>query len=749
MLTTLAIGLMCLNIKPTLENSTATKVKLADYFVTEAFALTPEEEEAVLTGFEEDDEEIIGGEFTEEEEAEYEEFVEGKERGEGEGAGEEGEDVGTEEEFDEYFGEEPTEPVDQEFLKRTGQLLNWVHYIFGPLIFAITNYIGGLLSTDYLFAGKMGEMLKSIWIISRNIVNIVFVLILLYLAIKQIFFAGEGEGKTELKKALPNFVIMLVAINFSWLAVRVVIDAANVATNVVFAIPSGVRGVVGACEIVDDKPNRYCMPGNIYYDFDSKKYVNRESGRCPTKEEVQEAKTTGGELSESRVFCWQNLDYSRFSKNNAAYYLTYGIARVQNLTQANVPERGEAVGLREISKAAIGFIFSVILELVYLIAFACLLLALIFRVVFLWIFIAFSPFLVLIYYLQKDMPELVGESGKALGIGQFFQWAFVPVKVGAVFAVGFIMLSTGQVITEFFLSTAEKGGGIGLDFKTLFQGIDNLQELLWFLMTTIVIWMGVFAVLAKLQGASFVFDHIKNYFKRAGVFAAKAGAYAPIFPLGEAGKKVSIAEAMEPFDIRKRFETMLTRYKKPSRADQLADSYHALRGKDFAIKEMHAAMSGPAPDYKKFISLMVRHSNGKFSEDLIRDSSKYELERYLKQFGKGWEKYAQQLKDIVGKKAETRAEAAGTAVAPAAPAAAGILMTKEEKEKWINRIMESHDEPREVAEERLENAMKTVTNEPQLHAALSKLEKEAEAAKAKKAGGGPPPAPETPEGEGK
>jgi hypothetical protein len=374
-------------------------------------------------------------------------------------------------------------------LEKIAELLNWSHFLFQPLIFFFANHVGNLMGNDYLYSGTMGDMLKNIWIVSRNIVNIIFVLILLFLAIKQIFFAGEGEGNVDLKKALPKFVIMLIAINFSWLGARLIVDAADVATNVVFAIPAGVKGTVkdfqfAPCEI-DSKgqPSNTCMPKNIYYKTDSKEYVHYTEGDCPTAEQ---RKDKNHESFEKRVFCWYSLDYSKYSKNNAALYMTYGISKIHTLTRANTTK----ADLEGLAKLAISFTFGLVLATIYLITFVTLFLAVVFRVAFLWLFIAFSPFIVLMMYLKTIQIETGEVSGK-LSISSFAKWAFMPTMVGAIMSVGFIMISAGQTMTDSFLEKFSTINGethqVTDDLSTIFGAMDNLQELIWFLWQNLVI----------------------------------------------------------------------------------------------------------------------------------------------------------------------------------------------------------------------------------------------------------------------
>ena len=120
--------------------------------------------------------------------------------------------------------------------KKVAKATTYVNFLFNPMIHWLSFQIGSLLSNDYIFASKMGVMLKGIWITVRNIVNIIFVLVLLFMAIRHVVDAESEHG--NLVKLLPKFALMLIAINFSWLGTKVVMDAANVATQVMFSLPS-------------------------------------------------------------------------------------------------------------------------------------------------------------------------------------------------------------------------------------------------------------------------------------------------------------------------------------------------------------------------------------------------------------------------------------------------------------------------------------------------------------------------------
>ncbi len=468
---------------------------------------------------------------------------------------------------------QPTTDVNK-IIEQVGQLSTWVNYIFNPAINFITFKIGALLSNDYIFAGTMGTMLQSIWRVNRNIVNIVFVLVLLYLALKYIF--GSEEGGTDLKKVLPMFALMLIAVNFSWLASKVVLDAASVATQIVFSLPTAVKGVVGdeilnnqltPCTIGNNGNTKgSCFPPKILTVPDAKYTVNlNDATECngidalykgdnpaPTEHSTSttpdSATTTDASTPDVidrahpfkgiNIFCWKTIDLADYNQNNASYFLSYSMARVQRLTQASTSDA---------FKLSIGVIFSILIQVVYLVAFASLFIAMILRIAILWFFVAFSPILVLAMFLKEHVKEISLDE-KILSLETFSQWAFAPAKLGAIWAVGFMMITMGQTLGENFFSKANTIGaepGQMLNVGALFMGMDNLQEFMWLLMTIGIIWVGTFAVLMKLEIGKEIFAKINSAGTHAAELIGKSPIYAPIMPIYDSKGGVHMGSASE------------------------------------------------------------------------------------------------------------------------------------------------------------------------------------------------------------
>jgi hypothetical protein len=428
----------------------------------------------------------------------------------------------------------------------------YLNRLFFPMINFFAFQTGNFLGNDYIYQGAMGEMLHRIWVVNRNVVNIIFVLILLGMALKEIFWLKDGGG--DLKKNLIMFTLLLITVNFSWLATKVVLDAANVASNVVFAIPMGVSGagietlIAGQCNLEScnaegtgcKKTTPGCILSALYMptDVDPKNWQYMTTEDCATQnvsmgyddayKDMVEGKiveNTGTPYQGKKPYCGGLFNLAQFKKTTATIYLTYGTARIQNLVAAFPTD--------SITQLTVGIIFSLLLQTVYTVALLALFIALIVRMAVLWLFVAFSPFFIVIYALKGIGVQIMNDVEKQFSIGKFINWAFVPVKVGAVFSVGFLMIAAGQTIN---LKNANLNSNIVITGKiikvnSLFMGMDTIQEFIWLLMTLIILWAGVFSVLGEMPGVKIITDRINKIGSEAGKWLATTPYWAPIVPI--------------------------------------------------------------------------------------------------------------------------------------------------------------------------------------------------------------------------
>ena len=476
------------------------------------------------------------------------------------------------------IGEVPTEtPVtaknSEDFMSTIARTARLTHRLFAPFINYFSFQIGNFLGIDYIYSGPMGDMLHKIWVISRNLVNISFVFILLWLALQTIF--SPEFGIDELKKKLLTFALLLVAVNFSWLGTKVVLDAANVVTHAVFAIPSGISNPPTAdCRINTSDPTKpytgSCYPTTIIAPANSTAtaplYWEDKEGNDDACAEIKErysgksdsAYTSENELnpdaSESNKslqgrasYCMENLNLVKYDQNTAVIYLTYGMARIQSLVTS--------VESADPDDLAVGVLLSLVIQLAYTVALLALFIALIARMAMLWFFVAFSPFMILVIWF-KGKDDIDSGEGFKFGYNEFINYAFAPAYVGAIFAVTFIMISAGQSVGEmtgtlFDNVNAKSGVAVQiLEIKSLFGSIGSLQSFIWLLMSLVVLWMGTFAMISKISIVKNITDKIKTAGVEAATMVGKAPYWAPILPLGQGGEKASVKslwDTVSPF----------------------------------------------------------------------------------------------------------------------------------------------------------------------------------------------------------
>lgn len=496
-------------------------------------------------------------------------------------------------------GVAPPTADSSEMVKTVADLITFAHSFFLPVINFLAYQIGNFMGSDYVYYGAMGTMLQKIWVISRNLVNIIFVFLLLWIALKEIFFVNK---ETDLKKSLITFVLLLVAVNFSWLATKVILDAANVATHVVFAIPSGIsnpptygESTYAACEVnslLDDPsaPTKgACYPTAVIGPADAGRnpvlyWEDKENcakvqaayagspesaygvdGKEPIAVETDENGLIMNEntnLQHRTSICVENLNLLKYDQNTATIYLVYGMARIQNLVNSTG-------GTGDLPMLAAGSLLSLLIQLAYTVALAVLFIALIIRMGMLWLFVAFSPFMVLVIWFTGDIKADKDFGGSfKFGFTEFIKWAFCPAKVGAVFAVSFIMISAGQAMgevdTTFIDNVASKTGMVFkiLNPQSLFMGIGSLQTLIWLIMSLVVLWMGVFGVLGEMNIVKDVAQWVDRGGKYIGKMIATSPYWAPVLPLGKEGGMTSVSAMAAPIvglkdDIKKYYDSQM------------------------------------------------------------------------------------------------------------------------------------------------------------------------------------------------
>lgn len=124
-----------------------------------------------------------------------------------------------------------------------GWVGNLITYMFGSLLWISSKIfdISIFLSISSIKSWFDADFVKNVWIVIRDIANIFFVFILLYIAIGTIF---ELNNIGSPQKMVVNVIVIALLVNFSGFFVRTTVDVANVIAYEFYSNMSGGSGGV-------------------------------------------------------------------------------------------------------------------------------------------------------------------------------------------------------------------------------------------------------------------------------------------------------------------------------------------------------------------------------------------------------------------------------------------------------------------------------------------------------------------------
>jgi len=458
-------------------------------------------------------------------------------------------------------------------LKNSVAFMISLEKVLNKLLWPVLVLIGGLLDNSILFGSGMEERLREIWVPVRNLVNILFVIALLGIALYNVLGLGDESGNYSIKSILPKIIVGIIVVNFSFVGIKVFLDSINVLTTSIFALPDQVDE--GLSSILDpktpedyDKVARFCKsyqgksPGEkisdetlrgeaetVIYRELSKKYasdslkgsnvaLSPNDSKAVMKTKVYDKLSASakvrfdGEFTERKnsLICdgtvlgtQGKLFLQKYNSRNAS------LAMALNMTNILFYD-DISLGVDTVEKFAINTIFSLALYLIYVASFIALFVVLLARLVVMWVSIALSPVL-LLGLAVPVIKEKISSFGEVTD--QFMQNAIAPLGIAVSMTIGWIMLSALKSINTFDTVNAiyfNSASGIPV------VGVSTLQELIVALGTVAVIWMAVFTAASKSIAAP-VTEAIKGGLQSAGKWVGTTPLRnMPMFPITIAGK---------------------------------------------------------------------------------------------------------------------------------------------------------------------------------------------------------------------
>ncbi len=224
------------------------------------------------------------------------------------------------------------------------------------------------------------------------------------------------------------------------------------------------------------------------------------------------------------------LTKEKFNKGTIIMVIAKTMFDLNKLSEVSAASGDGFLGL------TISGIVNLIMLLVYGVMFVAMFLILLFRVVYLWICIAFSP-LVALMFVFKDFGIELGE----FDIQKIFlQYAFVPVKMGVALSVGVLMvfkanqaLVSGKNDTELGELALDKAT-YDIPIDTIFSDDLSIQKLMWQIATVAVVWIAIKWSMKDLSGpVNGLVEGITGYVDSIAGLAAKVPLVLPIAPFSE------------------------------------------------------------------------------------------------------------------------------------------------------------------------------------------------------------------------
>jgi len=405
--------------------------------------------------------------------------------------------------------------------------------LLAGILWFVLYWMGDLMDNTFILEGQIGEKLRSVWVIVRNFVNIFFAIVLVVAALLNVIGYADEGGNYAMKKFIPKMALALIAVNFTFLACRLVLDLNNVITTAIFAIPQSVTnisdiGPTGTSGVRIFK-NFKCLSSDSSLQQEAqrvediarvekyKDVINSLGGVCfattpddvPTTRANQQPDPTQDIIS---------LDSRRFTKKDFVWTMATQFQGLHNLNKVSQLTNPDFTGL------TVNALFSIIFAVIYGAAYVAMFVILLARMVVLWITIMLSPLAAISIAIPDLLPEDLNIQKK------FLDHAFVPAKMAVPISFGYILISQMNIAIQTD-SLIAQDKTLNLAQSGEFAREISITSLMYGAASVAIIWMGVFTASKDVVGSDFVNNWIKEPIQKAGATVAKWPTYLPLVPV--------------------------------------------------------------------------------------------------------------------------------------------------------------------------------------------------------------------------
>ncbi|OGJ66516.1 hypothetical protein A3A67_03465 [Candidatus Peribacteria bacterium RIFCSPLOWO2_01_FULL_51_18] len=428
-----------------------------------------------------------------------------------------------------------------------GDLTSWlgklatINTFLHILLLISLDLAGYFLSADFFTSSPMMEALNSIWQLSRDIMNLIFALMLVGVAVYTIITA-----KSDLiKNKISHFILGVILVNFSWFFPRVIIDVSSVLTATIYSVPHllpnwscktlGPDGLsVVDCKVITKKK---------IFGSQSEQNAWKGANGC-----IQPAADPNCPCYEN-VGCYKLENFNTVGNQTmvASNAMLNGLAVsfVKITTLAKIPQTVSFASIGSVTPAQAAWtsfqtlmsvLITFIIQLAIVLPIFAMAVGFMIRIMILWMTTALMPFTFLGLVLQGKLGTNIG--GFEINIWkEFLEAAFMPATVAAPLVIGMIFLSSSVQYTPPDMVVA------GTDWTVpIISDIKTAWPLLWMLAAIMIIWIGTFSALRRSKMVGGITDKIKGIGDYIGKGAAQLPLLAPI-PL-PGGKSVSLGQGL-------------------------------------------------------------------------------------------------------------------------------------------------------------------------------------------------------------
>lgn len=415
------------------------------------------------------------------------------------------------------------------------QWINGFLKIVAALLWLLTFLVGLFLYPEWtswtiVWLGWSDGALKTMWIMMSNVVYFVFALIFIWIAFMNIIW--KDWDTYWLKTAMPRFIIWVLIVPFTWFFVQFVLSISSILTVWVLSLPYDTfKDTYMKIEKLDQV--KFCKDYII-----NTWTLSWSTFPIGCKEWSKEW------MSLSEIVNPKNSD-SLFWITTIYTYWVMALDENGKLYSQNIIN-----GVNDIIDLWVKALFDLVFLVVYAILMIALALALFVRWVYLWFYAMLSPVFWLLYFFKKEKDWIA--DGK-FSISEFISLAFVPVYVSAalafwllfLFAAGNAITTKSNILDEewkkitfaWFTYTIEWPAASWWDVKKwISKLIEWFQWTFWTLLLQVfwlaILWMAVMAALKSSKVTANVSEPFAQFGNSIWQLAMKAPTYMPIIPTG-------------------------------------------------------------------------------------------------------------------------------------------------------------------------------------------------------------------------